>query len=129
MDDFLQSGFYKSPLGRNNVNWFANENIKLENKMAFYFEHTNKDIVMTEEDEEDFKYNTICRSCEKNVESDIVRDYCHLTGEYRGPAHSKGNINVTQKQSNFSPFTFHDFSNYDSHMFFRELVEGILMKE
>ena len=61
MDDFLQSGFYKSPLGRNNVNWFANENIKLENKMALYFKNTNKDIVMTEEDEEDFKYNDICR--------------------------------------------------------------------
>ena len=55
LDDNLQSGYYKSPLGCNKVNWFANENIKLENKMAFYFKNTNKDIVMTEEDEENFK--------------------------------------------------------------------------
>ena len=60
---------------------------------------------------------------EKNIESDKVRDHCHLTGKYRGPAHSKCNINVTQKQSNFIPFIFHNFSNYDCHMFFKKLVD------
>ena len=59
----------------------------------------------------------------KNIESDKVRDHCHLTRKYRGPAHSKGNINVTQKQSNFIPFVFHNFSNYDCHMFFKKLVD------
>ena len=54
---------------------------------------------------------------------DKVRDHCHLTGKYRGPAHSNCNINVTQKQSNFKPFIFHNFSNYDSHMFFKKLVD------
>ena len=52
---------------------------------------------MTEEDEEHCKNNNICRFCEKNIESDKVRDHCHSTGKYRGPAHSKCNINVTQK--------------------------------
>ena len=55
--------------------------------------------------------------------SDKVRDHCHLTGNYRGPAHSRCNINVTQKQSNFIPFIFHNFSNYDCHMFFKKLVD------
>ena len=59
----------------------------------------------------------------KNIESDKVRDHCHLTGKYRGAAHSKCNINVTQKQSNFIPFIFHNFSNYDCHMFFKKLVD------
>ena len=59
----------------------------------------------------------------KNIDSDKVRDHCHLTGKYRGPAHSKCNINVTQKQSNFIPFIFHSFSNYDCHMFFRKLID------
>ena len=77
---------------------------------------------MTEENE-DYKNDNICRFCEKNIESDKVRDHCHLTGKYRGPAHSKCNVNVTQKQSNFIPFIFHNFSNYDCHMFFKKLVE------
>ena len=123
LEDVLQSGYYKSPLGYDNVDWFVDEDIELENKMAFYFKKTKKDIIMTEENEEDYKNDNICRFCEKNIESDKVRDHCHLTGKYRGPAHSKCNVNVTQKQSNFIPFIFHNFSNFDCHKFFKKLVE------
>ena len=86
--------------------------------MAFHFKNTKKDIILTGEDEEDFKNNINCRFCEKIIESDKVRDHCHLTGKYRGPAHSKCNIYVNQDQSNFIPFIFHNFSNYDCHMSF-----------
>ena len=123
LEDVLQSGYYKSLLGYDKVEWFVNEVIKLGNKMAFSLKNTNKDIIMIEEDEEDFKNNNICRFCEKNINSDKVRDHCHLTGKYRGPAHSKCNINVTQDQSNFIPLIFHKFSNYDCHMFFKKLVD------
>ena len=82
-----------------------------------------KDIIMTKKDEEDYININICRFCEKNIECDKVRDHCHLTGFYRGPAHNTCNINVTQKQSNFIPFIFHDFSNYDCYMFFKKLVD------
>ena len=91
--------------------------------MAFYFKNTKKDIIMTQEDEEDYKNNYICRFCEKIIESDKVRDHCHLTGRYRGPSHNICNINVKQKDSNFVPFAFHNFSNYDCHMFFKRLVD------
>ena len=120
LEDVLKSGYYESPLGYDNVDWFVKEIIKLENKMAFYFKNTKKDIIMKKENEEDFKNNNICRFCEKNIESDKVRDHCHLTGKYRGPAHSNCNINVTQKQSNFIHFIFHNFSNYDCHTFFKK---------
>ena len=33
--------------------------------MVFFFEDTKKDIIMTQEDTEDFESNTICRFCEK----------------------------------------------------------------
>ena len=33
--------------------------------MAFYFKNTKKDIVMTDDDEEDYRTNNICRFCEK----------------------------------------------------------------
>ena len=59
----------------------------------------------------------------KNIEFDKSRDHCHLTGNYGGPAHSICNINVIQDQSSFIPFIFHNFSNYDSHMFFKKLVD------
>ena len=91
--------------------------------MTFYFKNTNKDIIMSEKDEEDYRNNNICRFCEKESISDKVRDHCHLTGNYRGPAYSNFNINVTQDQTNFVPFKFHNFSNYDCHMFFKKLVD------
>ena len=47
LEDVLQSSYYKSPLGYNNIDWFVNEVIKLENKMALSFKNTNKDIIMT----------------------------------------------------------------------------------
>ena len=48
MEDVLENGYYESPLGYDNVDWFVNEVIKLGNKMAFYFKRTRKDIIMTE---------------------------------------------------------------------------------
>ena len=122
LEDVLQSGYYKSPLGYDNIDWFVDEVIKLENKMAFFLKKTKKDINMTKKNE-DYRNNNICQFCEKNIECDKVKDHCHLTGNYRGPAHSKCNVNVTQKQSNFIPFIFHNFSNYDCHMFFKKLVD------
>ena len=59
MEDVLKSGYYESPLGYDNVDWLVKEVIKLENKMAFYFKETKKDIIMTQEDEEDYKNNNI----------------------------------------------------------------------
>ena len=91
--------------------------------MIFYFKSTNKDIVMTEENEEDYRNNNICRFFEKNFESDQVRYHCHLTGKYRGQAHSICNINVNQDQINFIPFIFHNFSKYDCNMFFKKIVD------
>ena len=58
MDDVLKSGYHKSPLGYKNVDWFVDGVVKLENKMAFYFQNTNKDIIMTEENEGDHRKKT-----------------------------------------------------------------------
>ena len=69
------------------------------------------------------KMKTFVDFVKKNVESDIVRGLGHLTGKYRGPAHSKCSINVPQQQSNFIPFIFHNFSNYDCHKLFKKLVD------
>ena len=52
MEDVLQSSYYTFSVGYSNEDWFVDEVIKLENKMAFYFKNTKKDIIMTEEEEE-----------------------------------------------------------------------------
>ena len=81
MEDVLQSGYHKSHLGYDNIDWFVDEVIKLENKMAFYFKNTKKDIIMKQKDEEDYRIDNICRFCEKEILSDKVRDHCQLTGK------------------------------------------------
>ena len=91
--------------------------------MAFYLKNTEKDTIMTEEDEEDFRNNNICRYCGRNIDCDKARVHFHLTGKKRVPAHSKCIINVTQDQSNFIPFIFHNVGNYDCHMFFKKLFD------
>ena len=123
LEGILKSGYHKSLLGFNDVDWFVNEILKLETKMAFCFKSTEKDIIMTNQDEEDYRNKNICRFCEKEIISDKVRGHCHLTGKVGGPAHSKCNSNVTQDRSKFIPFVFHNFSNYDCHMFFKKLVD------
>ena len=120
MDDVSESCYYKSALGYVIVAWFVDEVVKLENKMSFYFKISKKDIIVTEENEEDFKNNNTSQFCEKKFESDKVGDHFHLTGKYRGPAHNICLINVTQDKNNFIPFTFHNFSNYDCHLFVKK---------
>ena len=62
--------------------------------MVFCFKITKNVTVMTEDDEEDYRKNNICIFCEKEIVSDKVRKFCHLTGKYRGPAHYTCKINV-----------------------------------
>ena len=123
LENVSKNGFYESPLGYDNVDWFVKEVIKLKNKMALHFKNAEEDIIMTEENEEDYRKNNICRFCEENFESAKVRGHCHSTGKYRSPAQNICKSNVTQEKSNIIPFIFHIFSNYDCHMFFKELVD------
>ena len=53
------------------------------------------------------------------LEDDRVRDHCHLTGKYRGAAHSKCNLKM--KTPMFVPVLFHDLEGYDSHLFIKSL--------
>ena len=91
--------------------------------MNFYLKNTKKDIRMTKEDEEHFRSTNNCWFCETEILDTKGRDHCHLTGDYRGVADEKCNIIVKQKDSNFIPILFHNFSNYDCHLFFKKLID------
>ena len=108
LKDVLINGYYKYPLGYDIVDWFVNEVMKLHEKMVFCFKKTNTDITMNEKDDEQYRNTTTCRFFEKKIFCDKVRHRCHLKRKYRKPAHNKRMLIVTQEQSNFVPFAFHN---------------------
>ena len=56
--------------------------------------HFNKDLIVTNEDEEIYENSHLCWICKEELNTDKVRDYCHVTGKFRGAAHNKCNINL-----------------------------------
>ena len=116
MDDIVKSGYYESSLGFNIIDCFVDEVTKVEKRKAFYFKNNNKDIIKIQ-DKEDFNVFILCRFYEKQLFVDKIRDHFHLTSEYKGPAHYKCHIKVTQKQSIFVPFVFQNFGNKDCQLF------------
>ena len=58
--------------------------------------HFNKNLVMSVEDETRFQSSNKCWICNKlfTDEDKKVRYYDHITGKYRGSAHSNCNINL-----------------------------------
>ena len=68
-----------------------------------------------------YKKATKCHICYKPfTQTNLkVRDHCHHTGLYRGPAHSLRNLRY--KIPSYIPVVFHNLSGYDAHLFIREL--------
>ena len=61
--------------------------------------------------------------CFKNFKQDNlkVRDHCHYTGKYRGPAHN--NCNLIYRVLWYIPVIVHNSAGYDTHLFIKELVK------
>ena len=78
-----------------------------------------KEIIFTEEDRKQFNKASDCWICGEYLGNDRVRDHCHFTGRYRGPAHNSCNLKY-RKPKNISVF-FHNLSGYDSHLFIKKL--------
>ena len=79
----------------------------------------NKNLVMTVEQNEEFKNSCICWICGKLIDDNKVRDHCHITGKYRGAAHWSCNINL--KVGKKIVVIFHNLRGYGSHLIFKEL--------
>ena len=78
-----------------------------------------KEMIFTEEDIKHFNKASDCWICGEELGNDRVRDHCHFTGRYRGPAHNSCNLKY-RKPKNISVF-FHNLSGYDSHLFIKKL--------
>lgn len=69
--------------------------------------------------------STVCSICGLAFEMNDtrVRDHCHLTGRYRGPAHAACNLNY--QDSREIPIIMHNLSGYDAHLFIKKLSSHI----
>ena len=91
-------------------------------KEANKFFQTNVQLKITPQEEVEFQQSVECWLCEEPLDENKVRDHDHLTGNYRGAAHNNCNINCKQKASSFVPIFFHNFSGYDCHLIFEQLL-------
>ena len=78
-----------------------------------------KKMIFTEEDKERFNESKECWICEEPFKDNKVRDHCHYTGRYRGPACNS--CNLKYRKPKFIPVFFHNLSGYDSHLFIKKL--------
>ena len=78
-----------------------------------------KEMIFTEEDKKQFIKSKDCLICGEPLKDDKVRDHCHYTGRYRGPAHNSCNLKYRKPKS--IPVFFHNLSGYDSHLFIKKL--------
>ena len=83
--------------------------------------HFNKNLIMSEKDEEEFQSSNTCWICKKLIddEDEKVRDHCHITGKFRGAAHWNCNINLQLTKEAF--VIFHNLRGYGCHLIFDEL--------
>ena len=102
-----------------------NELFKYLDKISKYISkkyNQTKPMIITKDQEKEYRKATICHICDKgDFKNDKVKDHCHLTGNYRGPAHSKCNLNLKHPQN--IPVFCHNSSNYDTHLFIKELAK------
>ena len=113
---------FKTYLGENAIHNFINSMIK-ESKYCsgVMKKHFKKELVMTKEDNEDFKNSTKRWICDNDyIDTDVKsRDHCHITGKYGGSAHRDCNINL--KLNHKIPIVFRNLRNYDSNLIMQEI--------
>ena len=100
-------------------------------------EQFQKPLVMTDKNERDFQNSTKCHICERKFKvvgvegkpsKQKVRDHCHITGKYRGAAHSDCNLKWVISAENLKiPVIFHNLKGYDCHFIMQKI--GHLVRE
>ena len=122
----IEMGYYKSAFGENNVKWFLNKIDNIEYKMSEFFKQNQK-LKITIKAENSFLKAKFCWLCDINFVNinEKVRHCCKMTGRYLGTAHQSCiDYVIKTNQHKFVPVLYHNFSKYDCHMFFNELINA-----
>ncbi|KAK9751738.1 Recombination endonuclease VII [Popillia japonica] len=85
-----------------------------------YLKHCKPMQPLNSDEQIAFDNSELCYICQSALDDTKVRDHCHLTGTFRGAAHSKCNLNF--KIQKFIPIIFHNLSGYDLHLFVKDLA-------
>ena len=115
---------YQSFRGANCVDWFLDTLVEIEQRLLHYLFEERPLIWDTDQEAQDrHAVAPNCYLCGGEFGADEstrkVRDHDHLTGIYRGAAHSKCNL-LLQKTYKI-PVFFHNFRGYDSHILVHSL--------
>ncbi|XP_043269138.1 uncharacterized protein [Venturia canescens] len=113
---------YHTHRGEDCVQWFVRRLEQLAKQVATILYTIIPMNELTPQEWRKFRENKECHICEKSfVEYDVrVRDHCHLTGKFRGPAHQ--DCNLKYQESFFIPIVFHNLSGYDAHFIIKEVA-------
>ena len=114
---YTWQGIIKHYFGLGCIKRFARDLLEIETENNF--KHNEK-MIFTEEDKLYHDTNNTCHICSKTSISK-VRDHCHETGKYRGPACKI--CNLRYKQQKFIPVIFHNGSGYDFNLLYSELFK------
>ena len=81
----------------------------------------NKNLVISVVNEKRFQSSNKCWLCNKLFTDEDIKviDHDHITGKYRGSAHSNCNINL--KLTKKGPVIFHNLRGYDDHLIMQEI--------
>ena len=77
-------------------------------------------MIISKKEQNDFENAKSCHICNKeyNNEDVPVRYHCHVTGKYRGSAHT--DCNLSYRLTNKIYVIFHNLRGYDSHLIMQE---------
>ncbi|KYN28549.1 hypothetical protein ALC57_02028 [Trachymyrmex cornetzi] len=106
----------------NSIAWFARQLQNLAHRVKDIISANVLMEVLYKQQWETCRSATRCYICGKLFAPDDtrVRDHCHLTSKFRGPAHS--NCNLNYKNSFNIPVVFRNLSGYDAHFIIKEIA-------
>jgi uncharacterized protein YbaR (Trm112 family) len=98
--------------GYDAIDVFVNHMVKLEDEIGTVLRNPEP-MDLSEEETKAFLEATCCHICRGELGNDAVRDHCHVTGKFRGAAHSSCNLNYRLRER--IPVFFHNLKGYDAH--------------
>ncbi|KYQ49256.1 hypothetical protein ALC60_11679 [Trachymyrmex zeteki] len=122
LQDPRDDSSYQFHRNKDCIAWFARQLVDLAHRVKNIVSANVPIEKLSKHQWEAYRSATRCHICEKPFASDDtrVRDHCHFTGRYRGPAHA--NCNLNYKDSFYIPVVFHNLSGYDAHFIIKEIA-------